>query len=33
MTDPVLAPLLGQFHASLIDQKNERAELQAPAEP
>jgi hypothetical protein len=29
MTDPDLAPLLDQFHVSLIDQKNERAELQA----
>src|SRR5487761_1214880 len=29
MTDPDLAPLLDQFHASLIDQKNERAQLRA----
>jgi hypothetical protein len=29
MTDPDLAPLLDQFHASLIEQKNERAELRA----
>jgi hypothetical protein len=29
MTDPDLIPLLDQFHASLIEQKNERAQLQA----
>ena len=29
MTDPALVPLLDQFHAALISQKNERAELQA----
>ncbi len=29
MTDPDLAPLLDQFHASLIEQKNERAQLRA----
>jgi hypothetical protein len=33
MTDPELAPLLDQFHASLLSQKNERAQLQAEITP